>query len=122
MECDATCNFYNMAHVPHRRINDTGAGTLLLTCCRGRHHRYHNTVLNSMHLRCMYVCIYACSGRVYGVHFARVGLPKWSFRPVFAALSELDSSITDGIIQTADYYWLIAGWGTSPMPCFFVYK
>jgi hypothetical protein len=60
--------------------------------------------------------------RVYGVQFARIGLPKWSLRPVFTALNALSSSSTDSLSESDSYYWVTAGWGTSPTPCQFTYK
>jgi len=60
--------------------------------------------------------------RRIGHDFVRVGLPKFSFGPIFETLRTGMPSLLDGVSQTTGYYWLNASWGVSNSPGNFLYK
>ena len=60
--------------------------------------------------------------RRIGYDFARIGLPKASFLPIFETLRSSMPSILEGVSITAGYYWLNASWGVTGSPGNFVYK
>lgn len=59
--------------------------------------------------------------RRIGHDFARIGLPKTSFGPIFETLKMTYPSIMDGISITKGYYWLNASWGVTGSPGSFIY-
>jgi hypothetical protein len=48
--------------------------------------------------------------RRIGHDFARIGLPKLCFGPIFETLKTSMPSILEGVSQTNGYYWLNASW------------
>lgn len=60
--------------------------------------------------------------RRIGHDFARIGLPKLCFAPVFKTLENGMPSLLNNISQTQGYYWLNASWGVTNSPGNFVYK
>lgn len=60
--------------------------------------------------------------RRIGHDFARIGLPKLCFAPIFETLKTGMPSILDNVSQTTGYYWLNASWGVSGSPGNFIYK
>jgi len=61
------------------------------------------------------------SNRRIGVHFARIGLPKMAFGPLFNTLSANYPGIMSGIVETRGYYWMNASWGVSSFSATFAY-
>jgi hypothetical protein len=59
--------------------------------------------------------------RRIGHEFARVGLPKYAFGPIFNTLQSKFSGVLSEIKQTPGYYWLNASWGVSTMKGTFAY-
>ncbi len=59
--------------------------------------------------------------RRIGHDFARIGLPKTSFGPIFETLKTVFPSIVDDISITKGYYWLNASWGVTGSPGRFIY-
>ncbi|KAI6986066.1 hypothetical protein KC359_g8909 [Hortaea werneckii] len=64
------------------------------------------------------------SERRIGHDFARIGLPKMCFGPIFETLKKIFPSIMDtsSVSQTPGYYWLNASWGVTGSPGKFSYK
>lgn len=60
--------------------------------------------------------------RRIGHDFARIGLPKTSFGPIFETLKTAMPSILEGVSVTRGYYWLNASWGVTNNPGNFVYS
>ncbi|KAI4235541.1 MAG: hypothetical protein LQ349_003086 [Xanthoria aureola] len=58
--------------------------------------------------------------RRIGHDFARIGLPKTSFAPIFETLKSIFPSILDDISATRGYYWLNASWGVTGSPGKFI--
>ncbi|KAK1050097.1 hypothetical protein LTR74_017142 [Friedmanniomyces endolithicus] len=56
-----------------------------------------------------------------GINFARIGLPKLAFGPLFNTLSLNYTGIMSTIIETAGYYWMNASWGVSSFAVTFAY-
>ncbi|KAG5916585.1 hypothetical protein E4U61_003498 [Claviceps capensis] len=54
--------------------------------------------------------------RRIGHDFARIGLPKMYFGPLFETLRSKYPKILDGISTTVGYYWLNASWGVTGNP------
>ncbi|KAK6436905.1 hypothetical protein LTR95_006909 [Oleoguttula sp. CCFEE 5521] len=61
------------------------------------------------------------SNRRIGINFARIGLPKLSFGPLFNTLSQNFPGIMSSIIETPGYYWMNASWGVSSFAATFAY-
>jgi len=59
--------------------------------------------------------------RRIGHDFARIGLPKTSFGPVFETLKEVYGGILESVSVTRGYYWLNASWGVTGSPGNFIY-
>lgn len=53
------------------------------------------------------------SNRRIGHHFARIGLPKLAFGPLFGTLQGKYSEVTSTLVETEGYYWTNASWGVS---------
>jgi len=62
------------------------------------------------------------SGRRIGHHFARIGLPKYAFGPLFATLSEDFPGTMTQVAQTKGYYWMNASWGVASFQGTFAYR
>lgn len=60
--------------------------------------------------------------RKIGHDFARVGLPKASFGPVFETLRDNMPGLFEEVSVTRGYYWLNASWGVTASPGNFIYK
>jgi len=60
--------------------------------------------------------------RRIGYDFARIGLPKASFLPIFETLKASMPSLMEGVSITDGYYWLNASWGVTGSPGNFIYK
>ena len=54
-------------------------------------------------------------------HFARVGLPKYAFGPLFSTLAASYPGTMAQISQTEGYYWMNASWGVSSFNGTFAY-
>jgi hypothetical protein len=61
------------------------------------------------------------SGRRIGYHFARVGLPKMAFGPLFYTMSSQYPGVMAQIAETEGYYWTNASWGVSSFQGTFAY-
>ncbi|KAL9122243.1 MAG: hypothetical protein Q9187_001195 [Circinaria calcarea] len=61
------------------------------------------------------------SGRRIGYHFARVGLPKMAFGPLFYTMSTQFPGVMAQIAETEGYYWTNASWGVSSFQGTFAY-
>jgi hypothetical protein len=61
------------------------------------------------------------SNRRIGINFARIGLPKLAFGPLFHTLSKNYPGIMSSIIETDGYYWMNASWGVSSFAATFAY-
>jgi len=61
------------------------------------------------------------SNRRIGINFARIGLPKLAFGPLFFSLSKNYPGIMSAIIETDGYYWMNASWGVSSFAATFAY-
>ncbi|KAK5162690.1 uncharacterized protein LTR77_011243 [Saxophila tyrrhenica] len=61
------------------------------------------------------------NNRRIGVNFARIGLPKLAFGPLFNSLSENYPGVMGQIVQTPGYYWTNASWGVSSFAATFSY-
>ncbi|KAH8156705.1 hypothetical protein CIB48_g11546 [Xylaria polymorpha] len=61
------------------------------------------------------------SGRRIGHHFARIGLPKFAFGPLFTTLNTNFGGTLSQISQTNGYYWMNASWGVSSFAATFSY-
>jgi hypothetical protein len=59
--------------------------------------------------------------RRIGHDFARIGLPKYAFGPIFNTLQTKFPGVPSEIKQTPSYYWLNASWGVSTMKGTFAY-
>ena len=59
--------------------------------------------------------------RRIGHDFARIGLPKTSFGPIFETLKSSYPSLLNAVSVTRGYYWLNASWGVTGSPGNFVY-
>lgn len=59
--------------------------------------------------------------RRIGHDFARIGLPKTSFGPIFETMKSIFPTILDDVSITKGYYWLNASWGVTGSPGTFVY-
>lgn len=59
--------------------------------------------------------------RRIGHDFARIGLPKTSFGPIFETLKVTFPMILDDVSTTKGYYWLNASWGVTGSPGRFLY-
>jgi len=60
------------------------------------------------------------TGRRIGVHFARVGLPKFAFGPLFSSLALEYPGFLDKVASTQGYYWVNASWGVTTSPGQFI--
>lgn len=61
------------------------------------------------------------SNRRIGHHFARIGLPKYAFGPVFNTIrSNWDGALAK-VSETTGYYWVNASWGVSSFNAVFSY-
>ncbi|KAH7001760.1 hypothetical protein B0J12DRAFT_692603 [Macrophomina phaseolina] len=60
--------------------------------------------------------------RMIGHHFARFGLPKKSFAPIFETLASGIPGILSKVTSTEGYYWVNASWGVTGTPGTFAYK
>jgi hypothetical protein len=54
--------------------------------------------------------------------FARIGLPKFAFGPIFHTLDTNFPGILSGIRQSEGYYWLNASWGVSNIKGTHIYQ
>ena len=60
--------------------------------------------------------------RRIGHDFARIGLPKLSFAPIFETLKSSMPAVMDSVSITRGYYWINASWGVTGNPGSFAYK
>ena len=56
------------------------------------------------------------SGRKIGVNFARIGLPKFAYGPLFNSLSKKYDGFMKKVSVTDGYYWMNASWGVTTSP------
>ena len=61
-------------------------------------------------------------GRGIGHHFARVGLPKTAFGPLFHTMMAHFPGVMAQVSETEGYYWMTATWGVSSSPAIFAYR
>ena len=61
------------------------------------------------------------SGRRIGYHFARIGLPKFAFGPLFNTLNQNFPGTSAHISQSEGYLWMNASWGVASFPGTFSY-
>lgn len=62
------------------------------------------------------------SGRRIGYHFARIGLPKMAFGPLFYTLASNFPGVIAQVSPTDGYYWMNASWGVSSFQGTFAYN
>ncbi|OBT60427.1 hypothetical protein VE03_10327, partial [Pseudogymnoascus sp. 23342-1-I1] len=60
------------------------------------------------------------TGRKIGIHFARIGLPKFAFGPLFNTLNTEYPGFLDKVASTEGFYWVNASWGVSTSPGQFI--